>query len=251
MTWWTILKNIKGPYTPVEFQTEEEIQDILESRKKREKIYGATPDYDINLGNLRTLNELRAGYFLPKRNNINSKKLTEFKDITFRLIIGSRVIPNVLTNRVVTIESMNFEIWASDKDGYPFGIDYMSNEKNKVGRDWAEIYSKPNHEYKNIKADFIFTDSAVMRIGELNNMKTKLLKVLVDNIDLLSTIEPLSYGDLDFYNDVKLNKILAEKTIDTKISTYEGGVYRLTLPANEQYLKNVISRIKSIRGVKL
>ena len=66
MTWWTILKNIKGPYTPVECQTEEEIQDILESRDKREEIYGATPDYDINLGNLRTLNELRAGYFLSK-----------------------------------------------------------------------------------------------------------------------------------------------------------------------------------------
>ena len=45
------LKNIKGPYTPVEFQTTKEIEDILESRKKREKIYGETPDYDINLGN--------------------------------------------------------------------------------------------------------------------------------------------------------------------------------------------------------
>lgn len=250
MTWWTILKNIKGPYTPVEFQTEEEIQDILESRKKREKIYGATPDYDINLGNLRTLNELRAGYFLPKRHR-DSKKLTEVTEINFELSIGVTILPYVLNNRLVRIETFTFEIWGRTKNNDVFDIQYMSNEKNKVARDWAELYNKPNHKYKNIKAEFIFTDNAHMRDGELNNIKTKLLKSLIDNIDLLSTVKSIEYSDL-YYDDInERNEVIAKKTIDTKIPTYRGGTYRLGMPGSQGYFKSIISTIKNIRGVKL
>lgn len=246
MTWWTILKNIKGPYTPVEFQTKEEIEDIIESRIKREKIYGATPDYDINLGNLRTLNELRAGYFLPKKYR-DSKKLTEVTEITFRLLIEITPLPYVLKNRIIRINQLKFEIWTDEF----YNIQYKSNEKDKVARDWAELYSKPNHEYKNIKADYVFVDNADMRIGETNFIKERLLKSLIDNIDILSTIKSIYYGDLYYDDKVEANKVLSEKTIDTKIPTYNGGTYRLGMPGNEEYRRNIISRTKNIRGVKL
>ena len=127
----------------------------------------------------------------------------------------------------------------------------MSNEKNKVARDWAELYTKPNHKYKNIKADFVFVDNADMRIGELNHIKTKLLKTLIDNVDILSTTKSISYDDLYYDDKVEAYKVLAEKTIDTKIPTYNGGTYRLGMPPNKELYRDVISRTKNIRGVKL
>tara|TARA_R100000773_G_scaffold42978_1_gene40814 strand:+ start:1310 stop:2053 length:744 start_codon:yes stop_codon:yes gene_type:complete len=245
--WWTILKNIKGPYTPVEFQTEEEIEDIAEDRKKRNEIYGRrVSNFDVNLGNLKTLNELRATYF-PESNRFKWGGVTGiFSDVTqinFDLVIRGEIIERDDGNDIIRLEDMNIDIFADSNKYIPILIDYYGYDKPKVVSDWVELYNKPSHKYKNMRA-FINVRKDY-RLRTIHSIREKILKVLNDNYIELLKLDPLEYGDINFPNHN-----IANKTLDTKISNNRGGTYIIGF-GDEESMDDVLNIVKYIRGLNL
>ena len=244
MIWWTILKNIKGPYTPVEFQTEEEIEDIEEDRRKRNEIYGRrVSNFDKILGNLKTLNELRASYFPASKWEGITGIFSAVTQINFDLVIRGEIIEMDDGNDIIRLEDMNIDIFA-DSDRYiPILIDYYGYDKPKVVSDWVELYNKPSHKYKNMRA-FINVRKDY-RLRTIHSIREKILKVLNDNYIELLKLDPLEYGDINFPNHN-----IANKTLDTKISNNRGGTYIIGF-GDEESMDDVLNIVKYIRGLNL
>jgi len=249
VTWWTILKNIKGPYTPVEFQTEEEIEDIVEDREKTRKIYSQKPaNFDINLGNLRTLNELRASYFPVYRFQNITGIYSSVTQINFNLIIKGKIINMDNGNDIIMLQNINVHIMADSKKYIPIVIDYYSNDIPKVVTDWVELYNKPSNKYKNMRAFITVVNNRDYRLNSIHGIREKILKIITNNYTKLLKMNPLEYGDINFSNAGGHN--IANKTLDTKIPNNSGGTYIIGFDGEESKV-DVMNILKHIRGLKL
>ena len=251
MIWWTILKNIKGPYTPVEFQTAEEIEDIVEDRRKRKEIYSQRPaDFDINLGNLKTLNELRASYFPVSKWRGITGIFSSVTQINFTLYIKGNFIEMDDGNDIILLQDMYINIFADSNRYIPIVIDYYGYDKPKVVSDWVELYNKPSNKYKNIRAFINVVNNRDYRLKSVHGIREKILKFITNNYTKLLEMDPLEYGDINFTNYNIANRNIANKTLDTKIPNNSGGTYIIGFDGDESKV-DVLNIVKYMRGLKL
>ena len=150
--WMEILKN-KRPKTK---------REIIEGQNKRmdlvrdtDKLYerfviGKKPKW---FGALSSLNDLRNGYQIAARGNIDETILYTEK-IKFVLMIDGHLIQKDSPPKYGLVVKAQIHIVAFLESGKAIGISPV--EQYKSINDFVEIYNKPNHKYKNIEAEIIY-----------------------------------------------------------------------------------------------
>lgn len=142
MNWWNIVKT-KLP----------DDHDERVAREKTERIYGFFPYF---LGSLKSLNDLRGDY--NNREIRNNTFLELKKDLQIYITLYDRAYyeknKHFLMYKIRL--HVEFEKGHISERGIiiPLSEDAAKDEKEvlKYFKDWVEIYDKPNHTYKNIRA---------------------------------------------------------------------------------------------------
>lgn len=196
MNWWDIVKT-KLP----------EDHDERVARSQIERIYGFSPYY---LGSLKSLNDLRGDYNNQRINNNTFLELK--KDLQIYITLYDRAYyyenKHFLNYRISL--HVEFKREHDSERGVIIFLSEDSTDKNKVlkyFKDWVEIYDKPNHTYKNIRA-----------VNQLSRRSK----------ELLSKYKPV--------NDIKNIMIKEPKIVSGRV---EDDIWEFELPPKNSYMDEI------------
>ena len=151
-SWKGILKN-EGPKTK---------REVIEAQNKRMDLVRDThklyENYVLSkkpkwFGALSSLNDLRNGYRIPARGNID-QVITNTEKIKFVLFIDAHVIQKDSPPKYGLVVKAELHVGAFLESGKMIGLSPVQQYKSI--NDFVEIYNKPNHKYKNIEAEIIY-----------------------------------------------------------------------------------------------
>ena len=148
--WKEILKNKEGPKTKREIIQEQINRGDMVRNLNR--LYGNyfLLDKPKWSGALSSLNDLRNGYRIAARGNID-QTITSTEKIKFVLFIDAHVIQRDSPPKYGLVVKAQIHVVAFLESGKTIGISPV--EQYKSISDFVEIYNKPNHKYKNIEAE--------------------------------------------------------------------------------------------------
>ena len=151
-SWKGILKN-EGPKTKRQVITQQRKRGDLV--RNTNKLYG---NYVLSkrpkwFGALSSLNDLRNGYRIAARGNIDETILYTEK-IKFILYVNAHIIQRDSPPKYGLVVKAELHIRAFLESGKMVEISPV--EQYKSINDFVEIYNKPNHKYKNIEAEIIY-----------------------------------------------------------------------------------------------
>jgi len=198
MNWWDIVKIKFTDGLP-------EDHDERMARSQIERIYGFSP---YRLGALKALNDLRGDY--------NTRRLSDFlefrKDLQIVITVYDRGYyyksKHFLNFRIRL--HVEFEKQHLRERGVVLFLSEDSTDKNEVlkyFKDWVEIYDKPNHLYKNIRA-----------VNQLSQRSK----------ELLSKYNPV--------NDIENILIQEPKIISGRV---EDDIWEFELPPKNSYMDEI------------
>jgi len=141
MNWWDVVKIKFTDGLP-------EDHDERMARSQIQRIYGFSP---FRLGSLKALNDLSGDY--------NMRELSEFleyrKDLQIVITVYDRAYYYESKHFLQYKIKLHVEFEREDTSERGVTLYLESTDKNEIlkyFKDWVEIYNKPNHLYKNIRA---------------------------------------------------------------------------------------------------
>ena len=191
--WMDILKNKEGPQTKREV-----IQEQMDRAGMVTNLNRLYQNYYLHrkpkwFGALSSLNDLRNGYQIPARGNID-QTITGTEKIIFKLYIDGHIINDeIIEQRLPTqlppgktfIVNALLDIRANLINGK--SVEITPVEPYKSINDFVEIYNKPGHKYKNIEAQIIYRPK--VKRGSTFDIK----------LDLLTTFKYKQNGQIYLY----------------------------------------------------
>lgn len=145
--WFGVIKgNGKPPPNSLSLYSYKEIQEMFETKKENEKLYGYHPiEY---IGNLKAFKNLKGDYSRSgsfsyfTENTLPNFSITQ---ITFTLRVSVNKFKQVRFNIELHIASLGSRISINLLHPYP-------EITKKMFKDFVNIYNMPNHKYKNMYA---------------------------------------------------------------------------------------------------